>query len=110
MQKSKDKRAATLHPWELALLLALCLTLGTGALSAMLMAVTDQAEKLQLRDRILHKLAPLLETCGDRDEALEAILSQQEEIEAMGDVTMQLDREYFPTRRYGRFSLPAEAK
>ena len=67
----------------------------------------DQAEKLQLRDRALALLAPLLADCGSREEAVDIILSHCDELEALGDVSVRVEREYFPTRRYAAFSLPA---
>ena len=112
-----------LKTWELALLFSLCVTLAAGLwaeaaqreLSNGLVRLhilansdspEDQAEKLQLRDRVLSLLAPALEDCGSRDEALAAIEAKRREIEAMG-VSMELGREYYPTRRYSSFSLPA---
>ncbi len=120
----REKRARTLRAWELALLLALCAAFGAGMLadrdherlaSQMIRlhvvansdSPEDQAEKLLLRDRALALLAPLLRGCADRDEALETILSHREALEALGDATVQVGTEYYPTRRYGSFSLPA---
>ncbi len=117
----RDRR---LRAWELALLIALGAALCAGALadgdqenlaSQMIRlhvvansdSPADQAEKLQLRDRTLGLLAPLLGGCADRDEALETILDHQAELEALGDVTVHAGTEYYPTRRYGGFSLPA---
>ena len=113
-----------LHSWELALLIALCVTLCVGLwadrsqreLSDQLVRLhvvansdspEDQAEKLQTRDRALDILTPLLSDCDDRDEAVNIILSHREELEALGDVSVQVQREYFPTRQYSTFSLPA---
>ena len=113
-----------LRPWESALLLALCVTLCTGLwadrterrLSDQVVRLhvvansdspEDQAEKLRLRDRALALLSPLLADCGSRDEAVNIILSHRDELEALGDVTVRVAREYFPTRQYGTFSLPA---
>ena len=113
-----------LRPWELALLLALCVTLCAGLwadraerrLSDQVVRLhvvansdspEDQADKLRLRDRALALLAPLLADCGSRDEAVNIILSHQDELEALGDVSVRVAREYFPTRQYGTFSLPA---
>ena len=67
----------------------------------------DQAEKLQMRDRVLEMLAPLLENCHTRQEAETVILTNRARLEALGDVTVQLGREYYPTRHYDTFSLPA---
>ena len=113
-----------LRPWELALLLALCVTLLAGLwadrterhLADQLVRLhvvansdspEDQAEKLRLRDRALAVLAPLLADCGDRNEAVNIILSHRDELEALGDVSVSVGREYFPTRQYDTFSLPA---
>lgn len=113
-----------LHSWEAALLIALCVTLCVGLwadrsqreLSDQLVRLhvvansdspEDQAEKLQTRDRALALLSPLLSDCGNRDDAVNIILSHREELEALGDVSVQVGREYFPTRRYSTFSLPA---
>ena len=112
-----------LKAWELALLLALCVTLAAGltaqkdeqALSDGLIrlhilansdAPEDQAEKLQVRDRVLALLAPALRSCESREQALEVIEAKRPEIEALG-VTMALGREFYPTRRYPTFALPA---
>ena len=113
-----------LRAWELALLLSLCVTLCIGLwadraeqrLSDQLVRLhvvansdspEDQAEKLRLRDRALAILAPLLTDCATRDDAVNIILSHKDELEALGDVSVRVEREYFPTRRYGTFSLPA---
>jgi len=113
-----------LHSWELALLIALCIALCVGLwadrtqreLSDQLVRLhvvansdspEDQAEKLRLRDRALAILTPLLSECDDRDSAVNIILSHREKLEALGDVSVHVTREYFPTRRYSTFSLPA---
>ena len=70
-------------------------------------AEADQAAKLAMRDRVLDILAPALEGCGSQDEAVDIILKHQAELEALGDVRVTLDREYYPTRDYDNFSLPA---
>ena len=110
--------------WEIALLAALCVTLCAGLwadraerrLADQMVRLhvvansdspEDQAEKLQLRDRALALLTPLLSDCEDRNNAVDIILSHRDELEALGDVSVQVEREYFPTRRYGTFSLPA---
>lgn len=116
----KDK----LYPWELALLIALCLTLCVGiragqkqqALAGEVIRLhviahsdtpEDQAEKLQMRDRVLALLTPLLRGCETRDEAVNIISSHLDELEALGDVGVELGTEYYPTRTYGAFALPA---
>ncbi len=118
------KKNQKLKNWELALLAALCITLTAGmladrdqrALSGALVRLhviansdsgTDQAEKLQMRDRVLALLSPLLAGCRSQEEAADVILSHAAELEALGDVTVALDREYYPTRQYSTFSLPA---
>ena len=113
-----------LKRWELALLLALCVTLLAGLwadrterhLADQMVRLhvvansdspEDQAEKLRLRDRVLAVLAPLLADCADREEAVNIILSHQNQLEALGDVSVRVSSEYFPTRQYDTFSLPA---
>ena len=113
-----------LRSWETALLLALCITLCAGLwadraerhLSDQVVRLhvvansdspEDQAQKLQLRDRALSLLAPLLEDCSSQDDAIDTILSHQAELEALGDVSVRVEREFFPTRQYSTFSLPA---
>ena len=113
-----------LRPWELALLGALIVTLCAGlwarktqtALSGELIRLhvvassdsrEDQAAKLAMRDRVLAVVTPLLRDCGSRQEA-EAVLRQNlYRLEALGDVRVTLEREYYPTRDYDTFSLPA---
>ncbi len=67
----------------------------------------DQAEKLQMRDRVLALLSPMLAGCGSREDAIDIILSHISELEDLGDVSVALGTEYYPTRVYGSFSLPA---
>ena len=114
----------TLRPWELALLLALCVTFAAGMwadrtqrqLSDQLVRLhviassdrpEDQAEKLQLRDRVLALLSPLLADCETREDAVNIILAHKADLEALGNVSVRLGTEYYPLRRYGTFSLPA---
>ncbi len=113
-----------LKSWELALLIALCITFCTGAwaqaqheaLSDALVRLhvvaasdspEDQAEKLQMRDKVLAILSPALAGCETREEAVDIISSRLNELEALGDVTAALGTEYYPTREYSAFSLPA---
>lgn len=119
-----------LRPWELALLLSLCIALLTGvwaqgrqaALSQKLVrlhvvaasdAPEDQVEKLRVRDAILTFLEPKLKTAASAKEAAEIIRLSQERCrraaEAVTDqpVCVSLTREHFPTRYYETFSLPA---
>ncbi len=112
-----------LKAWELALLMALCITFCAGmwadrtqnTLSDGLIRLhvvansdspADQAEKLRLRDRALELLAPLLRSCETRQEALDVISARMSELEALG-AEAELGREYYPTRRYSTFTLPA---
>ena len=67
----------------------------------------DQAAKLAMRDKVLALLAPLLASCRTQEDAVDIILTHTPELEALGDVAVTLDTEYYPTRAYGAFSLPA---
>ncbi|MCD8088109.1 MAG: stage II sporulation protein R [Oscillospiraceae bacterium] len=113
-----------LRPWEIALFLALVVTFCAGIwaqrtqdrLSGQLIRLhvvansdssEDQAEKLQLRDRVLALLSPLLADCETQEEAVAVILENMDAIEALGDVSVSLETEYYPTREYSTFSLPA---
>ena len=119
-----NTKQRALRPWELALLLALCVTFCAGLwadraqrdLSDQLIRLhvtansdrpEDQAAKLQLRDQVLALLSPFLADCASRDEAAAVIEAHRAELEALGDVSVTLEREYFPTRRYSNFALPA---
>ena len=112
------------RPWELSLFAALMITFCVGLwaertqseLSERLIRLhvvassdsdADQAAKLQMRDRVLETLAPLLKDCETRDEAEAVITESLPVLEALGDVTVTLRREYYPTRDYDTFSLPA---
>ena len=119
-----------LHPWELALMLAVCLTLFLGtwagarqtALADRLVRLhiiansdnaADQAEKLRVRDAVLAYLAPRLETAGSVSDARELLFRERENIlraaqtETDRAVTVTFTREHYPTRDYGSFALPA---
>lgn len=124
-----DKRK--LKAWELALLGAVCLALCTGAwaqgrqdgISSRLVrlhvvAVSDDALeqeiKLSVRDGVLEYLSPALEAARGSDEAQRIISSRLPEIRAAAqryaqgrEVRVSLEPEYFPTRRYDGFTLPA---
>ena len=127
--KSDPGRA--LRPWELALLLAVCVTLLTGTwaqarsqlLAARLVrlhviAVSDddaeQAVKLQVRDAVLAYLEPQLQGVTDVDAAQQLIAGDLDGIAraaqaAAGErpVRVALGPEHYPTRDYGTFALPA---
>ena len=120
-----------LRPWELALLLAVCVTLLTGTwaqvrsqlLAARLVrlhviAVSDddaeQAVKLQVRDAVLAYLEPQLQGVTDADAAQQLIAGDLDGIAraaqaAAGErpVRVALGPEHYPTRDYGTFALPA---
>ena len=117
-------RKDVLKPWETALLLALCLTFLVGlwadgrqrALADGLIrlhvvgasdAPEDQAEKLQARDRVLAWLAPLLADCRTREDAIDIISEQSDELAALSGGTVSLGTEVYPRRDYADFSLPA---
>ena len=73
----------------------------------------DQAKKLCARDAVLALLAPELEGVKSREEAetvirrLTPAIRLAAEKAAGTQAAVQLSREYYPTRRYGTFSLPA---
>ena len=120
-----------LKNWELSMLLALCMTLLIGvwasarsrALSEGLIRLhvlavsddeTEQQIKLAVRDSVLAYLEPELDGAADvnsaRDiisENLDGIRSAAEEAAEGRPVTVTLSREFYPTRDYGSFSLPA---
>ena len=120
-----------LRPWELALLLAVCVTLLTGTwaqarsqlLAARLVrlhviAVSDddaeQAVKLQVRDAVLAYLGPQLADVTDIGAAEQIIAGDLDGITraaqaAAGErpVRVSLGPEHYPTRDYGTFALPA---
>ena len=97
----------TLHPWELALLLSVCLTLVVGAwagarqegLSDSLVrlhviaasdSAADQAEKLRVRDAVLAYLAPKLDAAETGSDARAILRAEQDGIrEAAQKATKQ---------------------
>ncbi len=124
-----------LYPLEIALLLALAVTLLWGVWSLQRQdrleqktirlhviansdGEADQALKLQVRDRVLALAEQLLTDAADREQAI-ARLAQAlpdlesaaaEEIAAQGydyAVTARLERTEFPRKTYGDFALPA---
>lgn len=120
-----------LKKWELAFLMALCITLLSGLwanreqsqladklVRLHVIAVSDdeteQAVKLEVRDAVLEYLTPLLDSCEDSQSAEEVISENLSGIENAAlsrsggrDVTVTLGRENYPTRHYTDFSLPA---
>lgn len=121
----------SLRKWEVALLLALCFTLlaGTwaGAASSRVSEglvrlhviaasddATEQAIKLDVRDAVLSYLEPKLDSAADiagAEALIEANLggiAAAAESAAQGrEVNVTLGEEYYPTREYDTFSLPA---
>lgn len=125
MNKSK------LKIWELALLMALCFSLcmGTwaqakqtslsgGLVRLHVIAVSDddneQRIKLNVRDEVLSYISPKLDGAESASEAQAIIAAELDGIKAAAEksaegrsVQVCLDEEYYPTRDYERFSLPA---
>ena len=135
MKALTAKRPGRLKWIEIAALLFLAAFLATGALAlqtgqelsdkvvrlhvlANSDSEEDQALKLEVRDRLLAHVEPILEGAADRREA-EALLRGQlleleriagEEIRAQGydyAVDVRLEDTMFPTREYDGFTLPA---
>ena len=124
-----------IHLWEAALLLALGLTLTAGvwasasesALAGQVLRLhvvansdsdRDQTLKLLVRDAVLAQADELLSGVSDRQNAeqvlyphLNELVRSAEEVlaaEGCGDVvTVALTDQWFPTREYDSFSLPA---
>lgn len=121
----------SLRKWEIALLLALCFTLlaGTwaGAASSRVSEglvrlhviaasddATEQAIKLDVRDAVLSYLEPKLDSAADIAGAealieanLEGVAAAAESAAQGREVNVTLGEEYYPTREYDTFSLPA---
>ena len=121
----------SLRKWEIALLLALCFTLlaGTwaGAASSRVSEglvrlhviaasddATEQAIKLDVRDAVLSYLVPKLDSAADIAGAealieanLDGIAAAAESAAQGREVNVTLGEEYYPTREYDTFSLPA---
>lgn len=78
----------------------------------------DQAQKLRLRDHILHEIKGMTRSCSELQEAEKTIFSQLSRLEKSAreflraegcnyDVSVNLCKESFSTREYDTFSLPA---
>ena len=78
----------------------------------------DQEVKLKVRDRILEYVTELTEGCSDISEAREKIEERLPELTKIAKSVLyengfsynakaELSDEFFPTREYGSFSLPA---
>ena len=120
----------TFRRWEIAALLALCLTLllGTWAqgrqqrLAERVIRLhviaesdgpEDQEMKLQVRDAVLAQLAPALEGLESAQEAAAAVrellpaLAEEAARVSGSRASAALGAESYPTRRYTDFALPA---
>lgn len=121
----------SLRKWEIALLLALCFTLLTGTWAGAASSrvseglvrlhviaasddATEQAIKLDVRDAVLSYLEPKLDSAADIAGAealieanLEGIAAAAESAAQGREVNVTLGEEYYPTREYDTFSLPA---
>lgn len=117
--------------WELSLLIALCISLcaGTwaqarqselrdGLLRLHVIAVSDdeteQEIKLRVRDEVLGYITPKLGGINTADEAKSRVAEELDGIKAAAEsaaegrpVTVTFGEEYYPTRVYDSFSLPA---
>lgn len=124
-----DKKA--LRIWELAALLALCVSLCAGtwaqarqsSISSRLIrlhviAASDEAAeqeiKLRVRDAVLEYLRPRLKNAENVSAAHDIIAGNTAGIARAAEkaaggrpVCVTLGREKYPTRRYERFALPA---
>lgn len=125
------KTKCFLKTWELALLIALCAAALAGLwaertheeiasqmIRLHVLAVSDeeteQAVKLQVRDAVLAYLTPKLAGITDREGAqacltreLDGIAQAAERAAEGREVTVTLSEEFYPTREYDGFSLPA---
>ncbi len=124
-----------LHIWESALLVAFAVTLlvgccasaGRSALAEQVLRLhvvansdssEDQTVKLQVRDAVLAQAQPLLEGVEDSRSAEQVLTPYLEELEqtAAGvlsaegfedEVTVSITDQWFPTKEYEGFALPA---
>jgi stage II sporulation protein R len=120
--------------WELALVIALLITVPVCALTAQQSelenklirlhvvansdSTEDQSLKLQVRDRVLEEMEGVLSDCADKKEAADRIEPELRRIEAVAEdrvrelganytVKATLKEEEFPTVAYDNFTLPA---
>jgi len=133
--KSHVYKNNKIRKWELALLLALCISLCAGMWAqreqhelagkmirlhviASSNSQEDQALKLEVRNQVISALEPVLEGRDNVIDARATIKQFLPELEAATkqflesrgrdcDVSVTLGREYYPTRVYEGFSLPA---
>ncbi|MBD5118994.1 MAG: stage II sporulation protein R [Clostridiales bacterium] len=127
--------SSRLRLWEAALLLAFGLTLtvgvwasaSEGALADRVLRLhviansdsdSDQARKLLVRDAVLAEAAQILEGVSDRRDAEAALAPHLDELARAGEealartgrsdpVRVTLADQWFPTKEYDGFSLPA---
>lgn len=128
---TRNEQTAKAKKWEAALLAALCVTMLTGTWAqakqtelasnlirlhvvAVLDDAAEQSVKLKVRDGVIAYLAPRLEGASDAAEAENVISGSLDGIRAAAEsraggrrVTVTLSDEYYPTRQYAGFSLPA---
>lgn len=117
--------------WETALLLALCVSLcvGTwaqgrqaqisgGLVRLHVIAASDEPEeqelKLRVRDGVLEHLAPVLDNADSAESARELLSADLDGVRRAAEtyaegrpVRVEFGQEYYPTRDYGSFVLPA---
>lgn len=120
-----------LRTWELSLLAAVCLALCVGAwaqgrqddISSSLVRLhviahsdepAEQELKMRVRDSVLEYISPILDEAESSNEARKIISSELSNIEQAAretaggrSVRVTLGQEYYPTREYESFTLPA---
>lgn len=124
-----------LHIWESALLMAFAVTLligccasaGRAALAGQVLrlhvvansdSAEDQAVKLRVRDAVLAQAQPALAGVADSVEAEQVLLPLLNELEQTAsavltaegydpEVSVSISDQWFPTREYDSFALPA---
>lgn len=120
-----------LKTWELAALCALCVSLCAGTwaqgrqrdISSSLVRLhviaasdetAEQELKLRVRDNVLEYLTPVLDKAESPEEAQRIINGELTSIKAAAEacaggrsVSVTLGQEYYPTREYEGFTLPA---
>lgn len=120
-----------LKTWELAALCALCVSLCVGTwaqgrqrdISSSLVRLhviaasdetAEQELKLRVRDNVLEYLTPVLDKAESPEEAQRIINGELTSIKAAVEacaggrsVSVTLGQEYYPTREYEGFTLPA---
>ena len=133
--KGSFSSSSRLRLWEAALFLALGLTLTAGVWASATEAAladrvlrlhvvansdsdADQARKLLVRDAVLARAVRLLDGASGRQDAEAALAPHLDELAQAGaealartgnhdPVRVELDGQWFPTREYDGFSLPA---